>query len=78
MIVVGVDVHVRNSFLHVADEAGRLLKRGRVGNTLAEIAQFLAAVELKPPRRAIPRRMKMPSGGREGGAPPAEPRARLA
>jgi transposase len=45
MIVVGLDLHVRNSFLHVEDGDGRRLKRGRVGNSLAELAQFLGALE---------------------------------
>ena len=45
MIVVGLDLHVRNSFLHVEDGDGRRLKRGRVGNSLAEVAQFLGALE---------------------------------
>ena len=45
MIVVGMDVHVRNSFLCVTDADGRLLRRGRVGNTLGEIAQFLSIAE---------------------------------
>ncbi|MCA9295343.1 MAG: IS110 family transposase [Phycisphaerales bacterium] len=45
MIVVGADVHVRNSFLCVSDEAGRRLKTGRVGNTLGEVAAFMAEFE---------------------------------
>lgn len=45
MIVVGMDVHVRNSFLCVTDTDGRLLKRGRVENTLDQIAQFLGDLE---------------------------------
>jgi transposase len=50
MIVVGMDVHVRNSFLCVTDAGGRLLRRGRVGNSLGEIAQFLGAVESQEDR----------------------------
>jgi transposase len=40
-----MDVHVRNSFLHVTDGDGEILCRGRVGNTLGEIARFLAPLE---------------------------------
>jgi transposase len=42
-----MDVHVRNSFLCVADSDGAVLRRGRVGNTLGEIAQFLSMLEEK-------------------------------
>jgi len=45
MLVIGMDLHVRNSYLHVADEQGRRLKRGRVGNTLHELAEFLGPFE---------------------------------
>lgn len=45
MRVVGMDVHVRNSFLHATDGDGRLLFRGRAGNTLAELAVLLAPLE---------------------------------
>lgn len=54
MIVVGMDVHVRNSFLHVTDENGRRLAHGRCPNTLDGLAaicdQTLRAVggELQP------------------------------
>jgi len=41
MRVVGMDVHVRNSFLYVTEADGQLLRRGRVGNTLGEISKFL-------------------------------------
>jgi hypothetical protein len=44
MRVVGMDVHVRNSFLCVTDPDGQLLKRGRVGNSLSQIAEFLGAL----------------------------------
>jgi transposase len=40
-----MDVHVRNSYLSVTDETGRPLRRGRVGNTLGELAEFLAPFE---------------------------------
>jgi transposase len=39
-----MDVHVRNSFLCVTNEAGELLRRGRVGNTLSELAAFLGGL----------------------------------
>jgi transposase len=45
MRVVGMDVHVRNSFLCVTESDGQVLKRGRVGNTLGELAQFFAPLE---------------------------------
>ncbi len=48
MIFVGMDVHVRNSYLSVTDEAGRRLRQGRVGNTLGELAEFLAPFEGQP------------------------------
>jgi len=40
-----MDVHVRNSFLHVTDENGHLLKRGRVANRLMDLADFLGPFE---------------------------------
>jgi transposase len=45
MICVGLDVHVRNSFVHAKDAQGRTLVRGRCGNTLGEFAELLAPVE---------------------------------
>jgi transposase len=45
MRVVGMDVHVRNSFLYAAEADGQVICRGRAGNTLAEIAQLLAPLE---------------------------------
>ena len=53
MIVVGMDVHVRNSYLSVSDEAGQPLKRGRVGNTLGEMAEFLAPFGDQPMRVSL-------------------------
>ncbi len=44
MRVVGMDVHVRNSFLCVTNEAGESLGKRRVGNSLAEISQFLGGL----------------------------------
>lgn len=49
MIVVGMDVHVRNSFLCVTDADGRVIRRGRVGNSLGEISQFLGCIEQQDP-----------------------------
>ena len=49
MIFIGVDVHVRNSYLHVSDETGQRLAHGRVGNTLGEFAQFLGPFEGRGP-----------------------------
>jgi transposase len=45
MICVGLDVHVRNSFVHAKDADGRTLVRGRCGNTLLDFAELLAPVE---------------------------------
>lgn len=45
MISVGLDVHVRNSFACAKDGEGRMLVRGRCGNTLLELAELLAPVE---------------------------------
>lgn len=45
MIFIGMDVHVRNSFLHITDEGGQLLKRGRCANTLSDFAAFLAPLD---------------------------------
>jgi transposase len=45
MRVVGMDVHVRNSFLCVTEADGQLLRRGRIGNTLGELAEFLGSLE---------------------------------
>ena len=42
MIFIGMDVRVRNSFLHITDEEGQLLKRGRCANTPLDFAAFLA------------------------------------
>lgn len=40
MIVVGMDVHVRNSFLHATDERGQRLGRARCSNSEAALAAF--------------------------------------
>ena len=44
MRVVGMDVHVRNSFLCVTDADGKPLGRKRVGNSLAQISEFLGSL----------------------------------
>jgi transposase len=36
-----MDLHVRNSYLHITDADGQVLKRGRVGNSLLELGQVL-------------------------------------
>lgn len=45
MSIVGMDLHVRNSFLEATDRRGRPLRRGRVENTLASLAEFLGLLE---------------------------------
>ena len=45
MITVGMDVHVRNSYLHVTDDAGNVMRRGRCRNTLMDLAKFLGPIE---------------------------------
>jgi transposase len=45
MISVGVDVHVRNLFVHAQDASGAVLTRGRCGLSLAEVAQKLGPLE---------------------------------
>jgi len=42
MIVVGADVHVRNSFLHATDENGRPLVKGRFANLAGDLTRFCA------------------------------------
>src|SRR5260370_36240504 len=49
-LFIGMDVHVRNSYLSVSDAAGQAVKRGRVGNTLGELAAFLGPLESRPMR----------------------------
>jgi transposase len=39
-----MDIHVRNSFLCVTDADGQMVGQGRVGNSLAEISQFLGSL----------------------------------
>lgn len=45
MITIGMDVHVRNSYLHVTDARKQVLRKGRCGNSLLEWGAFLAPVE---------------------------------
>jgi hypothetical protein len=45
MNIVGMDLHVRNSFLEAPDRRGRPRRRGRVENTLAGLAEFFAPLE---------------------------------
>jgi len=51
MITVGMDVHVRNSYLHVTDDAGNVMRRGRCRNTLMDLAEFLGPIEREAMRR---------------------------
>jgi transposase len=43
-----MDVHVRNSYLHVLDAQRRVLRRGRCANTLRDLAGFLGPFESQP------------------------------
>ncbi len=45
MITVGMDVHVRNSYLHVIDDAGDVVRHGRCRNTMMDLAKFLGPIE---------------------------------
>lgn len=45
MISVGMDVHVRNSVLNAEDSNGRVLARGRCGNTMLELGSLLRPAE---------------------------------
>ena len=51
MITVGMDVHVRNSYLHVTDDAGNVMRRGRCRNTLMDLAEFLGPIEREAVQR---------------------------
>lgn len=54
MLTVGMDVHVRNSFLPVRDGQGRTLLSRRCGNDFDEIAQTLGPLEaLGQPLRVV-------------------------
>jgi len=61
MITVGMDVHVRNSYLHVTDDAGNMMRRGRCRNTLIDLAEFLGPIEREALRRGEPVRTVLES-----------------
>lgn len=48
MVVIGMDLHVRNSYLQVMDDSGRSLKRGRIHNNMPELAEFLEPFSDQP------------------------------
>lgn len=54
MITIGMDVHVRNSYLHVMDDAGGLLRHGRCRNTMLDLAEFLGPLEREARQRGEP------------------------
>ena len=54
MITIGMDVHVRNSYLHVMDDAGDLLRHGRCRNTILDLATFLGPLEREARQRGEP------------------------
>ena len=54
MITVGMDVHVRNSYLHVTDDAGNVMRRGRCRNTMMDLAEFLGPIEREAVQRGEP------------------------
>ncbi len=45
MIVVGMDAHVRNSFLHGTDAVGQVIRRGRCPNVFGAMAEWFAPLE---------------------------------
>jgi len=54
MITVGMDVHVRNSYLHITDDAGDVLRNGRCHNTMLDLAKFLGPLEQDARQRGEP------------------------
>ena len=54
MITVGMDAHVRNSYLHVTDDAGNVMRRGRCRNTMMDLAKFLGPIEREAVQRGEP------------------------
>ncbi len=54
MITVGMDVHVRNSYLHVTDDSGKVMRRGRCRNTMMDLAEFLKPIERAAAQRGEP------------------------
>ncbi|MEK7731098.1 MAG: IS110 family transposase, partial [Planctomycetota bacterium] len=61
MITIGMDAHVRNSFLYATDAAQKVLSRGRCSNTLLDLAGFLAPVEREAIARSEPVRVVLES-----------------
>lgn len=61
MIFVGMDVHVRNSFLHAADEAGRRLAHRRCPNEPEELAAFCRELVAKNKGACVPTRVVLES-----------------
>jgi len=61
MITVGMDVHVRNSYLHVTDDAGNVMRHGRCQNTLMDLAEFLSPIEREAAQRDEPVRTVLES-----------------
>jgi transposase len=51
MISVGMDVHVRNTFVHARDAEGNVIRSGRCGNTLMDFCEHLAPVERQATER---------------------------
>ena len=61
MITIGMDVHVRNSYLHVTDEAGNVLRHGRCRNATMDLAKFLGPLEQEARQRGEPIRVVLES-----------------
>ncbi|MCH9003311.1 MAG: transposase, partial [Planctomycetes bacterium] len=61
MITVGMDVHVRNSYLHVMDDAGDVIRHGRCRNTIVDLAEFLGPIARGARRRGEPIRAVLES-----------------
>ncbi len=61
MITIGMDVHVRNSYLHVTDDAGNVMRRGRCQNTMMGLAEFLGPIEREAVQRGEPVRAVLES-----------------
>jgi transposase len=49
-VFVGLDLHVRNSYLCLSQADGQVIRRGRVANVLGELAEFLGPLERRPVR----------------------------
>ena len=45
MKYIGMDVHIRNSYLHITDENGQVFDQGRCGNTFLELREYLEDLE---------------------------------